>query len=160
MSDSDHAGDTVTGTHKSHTGVMIMLNGMPIFWRSNKQHKTSLSSAQAEIYALSEACKDANKVAWVHEEMGRVCNRPLRVYVDNAAGISFQQSTCALSKLGGIFDNRWEWVKELKDTSQFEAVKIATDKNVADLFTKCLVESVRTRLFKQIESVAYDCASR
>ena len=85
--------------------------------------------------------------------MGRDSSRPLRVYVDNAAGISFQQSTCASSKLGGIFDNRWEWVKELKDTSQFEAVKIATDKNVADLFTKCLIEPTRARLFKQIKTV-------
>ena len=86
--------------------------------------------------------------------------RPLRVYVDNAAGISFQQSTCASSKLGGIFDNRWDWVEELKQVSQFKAVKIATDKNVADLLTKCLIESVRTKLFKQISEVANDCASR
>lgn len=34
-SDSDHAGDTVISTNKSHTGVIIMLNGMPVFWRSN-----------------------------------------------------------------------------------------------------------------------------
>ena len=139
---------------------MIMLNGMPVFWRSNKQPKTSLSSAQAEIYALSEACKDANKVTWEHEEMGRDSSRPLRVYVDNAAGISFQQSTCASSKLGGIFDNRWDWVEELKQVSQFKAVKIATDKNVADLLTKCLIEPVRTKLFKQITEVANGCASR
>ena len=159
-SDSDHAGDKVMGTNKSHTGVMIMLNGMPVFWRSNKQPKTSLSSAQAEIYALSEACKDANKVSWIHEEMGRCCTRPLRVYVDNAAGISFQQSTCASSKLGGIFDNRWDWVKELKDQSQFTATKVATEKNVADMFTKCLTEPVRARLFSEIDAVANDCASR
>ena len=159
-SDSDHAGDTVMGTNKSHTGVMIMLNGMPVFWRSNKQPKTSLSSAQAEIYALSEACKDANKVTWIHEEMGRDSNRPLHVYVDNAAGISFQQSTCASSKLGGVFDYRWDWVKELRNASQFTATKVATEKNVADLLTKCLAEPVRARLFKEIEAVARDCASR
>ena len=127
---------------------------------SNKQPKTSLSSAQAEIYALSEACKDANKVTWIHEEMGRTSNRPLRVYVDNAAGISFQQSTCASSKLGGIFDNRWDWVKELKEQSQFTATKVATEKNVADMFTKCLTEPVRARLFSEIDAVANDCASR
>ena len=70
---------------------MIMLNGMPVKWRSNKQPKTSLSSAQSEIYALSEACKDVSKCSWVHEEMGRVLPRPMQVYVDNAAGISFQK---------------------------------------------------------------------
>ena len=42
-SDSDHAGDTGAGTSRSHTGVMIMLNGMPVHWRSTKQPKTSLS---------------------------------------------------------------------------------------------------------------------
>ena len=54
-SDSDHAGDSKSGDARSTTGVIILLNGMPIFWRSNKQPKTSLSSACAEIYALSEA---------------------------------------------------------------------------------------------------------
>ena len=29
-SDSDHAGDTVTGTNRSHTGLVILLNGMPV----------------------------------------------------------------------------------------------------------------------------------
>ena len=28
-SDSDHAGDTCTGTNRSHTGVIILLNGIP-----------------------------------------------------------------------------------------------------------------------------------
>ena len=31
---------------------------------------TSLSSAQAEVYALSEACKDAQLTLWVGEELG------------------------------------------------------------------------------------------
>ena len=29
-SDSDHAGEAYTGDSRSHTGVMILLNGMPI----------------------------------------------------------------------------------------------------------------------------------
>ena len=56
-SDSDHAGDSKSGDVRSITGVIILLNGMPIFWRSNKQPKTSLSSACAKLYALSEACQ-------------------------------------------------------------------------------------------------------
>ena len=136
-----------------------MLNGMPVQWRSNKQPKTSLSSAQAEIYALSEACKDVNKCSWVHEEMGRVLPRPMQVYVDNAAGISFQKSTCASSKLGGIFDNRVDFIRELKDEAAIEAVKVDTVKNVADLFTKCLSAPVRQCLFKQIDQIAISLAT-
>ena len=68
-SDSDHAGDTAVGTSRSHTGVMIMLNGMPVHWRSNKQPKTSISSAEAEIYAMSTAVKDARTRLWIAEEL-------------------------------------------------------------------------------------------
>ena len=71
FSDSDHAGDTCLGTNRSHAGVIILLNGMPIYWRSNKQPVTSVSSATADIYALSEACRDVGLVAWVAEEMDR-----------------------------------------------------------------------------------------
>ena len=53
-SDSDHAGDTCTGTNRSHTGVIVLLNGMPVYWRSNKQPITSVSSACAEIYVAEQ----------------------------------------------------------------------------------------------------------
>ena len=51
------------------------------------------------------------------------------VYVDNAAGVSFQHNTCASSKLGGIFDNTVDFIKELKDETAIEAVKVDTVKN-------------------------------
>ena len=70
--------------------------------------------------------------------------------MDNAAGISFQKSTCASSKFGVIFDNRVDFIRELKDETAVEAVQVDTVKNVAGLFTKCLSVSVRQCLFKQI----------
>ena len=48
--DSDHAGDEKL-TRKSHTGVMILMNDIPIHWRSKRQPKTVHSPAHAEIYA-------------------------------------------------------------------------------------------------------------
>ena len=56
--DSDHAGEKKLYS-QSRTGVAFFLNGFPTHWKSKKQPSTSLSSAAAEIYALSEACKDA-----------------------------------------------------------------------------------------------------
>ena len=57
-SDSDHAGDMPITTC-SRTGTVIMLNKVPIHWRSKKQPKTSRSSAEAEIYALSDTLADS-----------------------------------------------------------------------------------------------------
>ena len=93
--------------------------------------------------------------------MGRVLPRPMQVYVDNAsaAGISFQKSTCASSKLGGIFDNRVDFIRELKDETAVEAVHADTVKTVADVFTQCLSASVRQCLFKQIDQIAISRAT-
>jgi hypothetical protein len=151
-SDSDHAGDRGAGA-RSHTGVIILCNGMPVHWRSNKQPVTSVSSAQAEIYAMSEACKDAKLVLWVAEELGVAVEWPCNIMVDNAAGVSFQKATVLRSQLKGMFDLRWSWVKELRDSDKVRAVKVGTESNVADILTKCLsagtvrvlVECVRRR---------------
>ena len=159
-SDSDHAGDTTVGTNRSHTGLVILLNGMPIHWKSNKQPLTSYSSACAEIYAMSECCREARLIAWVAEEMGRQVTLPLVVHVDNAAGVSYQHSTCASSKLRGVYDQRSDWIKELKDQESVTAVKVKTEKNLADLFTKCHTLAVRKRLQQELEQLAKDIAAK
>ena len=136
FTDSDHGGDKGVDL-RSHTGVILMLNGMPVSWRSNKQPKTSVSSAMAEIYALSEGVRDALSVAYRFEEMGNWVDWPLEIMVDNMAGISFQGKTNPDSKLGGAFDFRRDWVVELQDEKKVKAVKVHTVYNVADLLTKC-----------------------
>ncbi len=159
-SDSDHAGDTLIGTTRSHTGVIILLNGMPVYWRSNKQPVTSVSSACAEIYALSEACRDVRLLAWIAEDMGRVAPWPMVVYVDNAAGVSFQHDTCASSKLRGVFNYRWDWVQELRDQTQVTAVKVDTTKNLADLYTKCHTAATRKALKQEMARIAVKIPSQ
>ena len=123
-SDSDHAGDKAMGDTRSHTGVIMLMNGMLITWRSNKQPKTSLSSAVAEIYAMSAAVKDAKLRMHIAKEMLLPVKWPMQLYVDNAAGESFQHSTCSSSKMMGIFDLHDKWVKELKDEGKVWAVHI------------------------------------
>ena len=55
--DSGHHGDRLT-TSKSQTGVLILLNEIPVHWRSNRQPKTADSPACAETYALKECVRD------------------------------------------------------------------------------------------------------
>ena len=52
-SNSDWAGGMPI-TLCSDSGTIITLNDTPIRWKSKKQPKTSNSSAEAEIYALSQ----------------------------------------------------------------------------------------------------------
>ena len=157
--DSDHAGDTTVGTNRSHTGLVILLNGMPIHWKSNKQPITSYSSACAEIYAMSECCREARLIAWVAEEMGRQVPYPIVLQVDNAAGVSYQHSTCSASKLRGVYDQRKDWIQELKNQAIVTAVKVDTAKNLADLLTKCHSVTTRKRLQQELERIAGQVSS-
>ena len=67
--DSDHAGDRLLST-RSHTGIIFMLNGVPVHWKSNKQIVTAKASAEAEIYALSTAVQNMQLLLWRAQEQG------------------------------------------------------------------------------------------
>jgi len=119
-----------------------------VFWRSNKQPETAISSAQAGIYALSEAVRDTRLRYWVAEEMLMDVVWPAEIQVDNAAGVTFQNKmnpSSMHSKLKGVFDLRKDWVKELQDRKQIRAVKVNTKNNLADILTKPLNGADRSR---------------
>ena len=136
--DSDHHGDRNVST-KSHTGVTVLLNGTPIFWRSNKQQlKTALSPAEAEVYAMSEGCRDARDIAWTLEEMGCDISWPLKIITDSNGAYSFQKDNVPKSKLRGCIDRRDDWVAEVQDAGSINAEWISGEENMANIMTKCL----------------------
>ena len=99
--DSDHAGDRKYGDTKSRTGILLTCNNMQYHWRSTRQPTTAMSSAAAEIIAMSECMKDAQLRMWVAEEAGANIEYPLKILVDNKAGVHFQNKMNPDSKLKG-----------------------------------------------------------
>ena len=77
---------------------------------------------------------------------------PLQVNVDNTQAKSFAKGTCVNSKLGGTFDVRADWVKELKDRSEVNVQYVDTTNKIADLLTK----THRTHRFQQLLSMVGD----
>jgi hypothetical protein len=124
---------------RSHTGVIVLLNGTPIFWRSNKQTGSpALSPMEAEIYAMSEGVRDAKDIGWVLEEMGAAVQWPLTVLTDSDGALSFQWDSCPKSKLRGSIDRRMDWVTDLQDRSIITTTLVPGAENKANIFTKCL----------------------
>ena len=130
--DSDHAGEKKLYS-QSRTGVAFFLNGFSTHWKSKKPPSTSLSSAAAEIYALSGACKDARLRYWISEDMGYVEQWRAVIKVDNAAAISFQQATKTNRKLKGVYNLRDKWVQELHNDSNIVTEKVCTTLNPSGL---------------------------
>ena len=73
--DSDHAGDRKLSM-LSRTGTVIILNGVPVHWRSSLQTRAvAVSSAVAEIYATYDSLKECQLFKWRCQEMGISMNR-------------------------------------------------------------------------------------
>ena len=136
-SDSDWAGDMPITTC-SHSGTMITLNDVPIRWRSKKQPKTSRSSAEAEIYALSETVGETRHLGWKMREFGIDINEPYTVYVDNEQCISFTNNITVNPKLRNTFNLKDKWIKELKNDNIINVKHINGARNPADILTKVL----------------------
>ena len=119
---------------------------MQFHWRSTKQPVTAMSSAAAEIIALSECVKDVQLRMWMAQESGIPIDWPVKILVDNKAAVNFQNNMNPTSKLKGVFDMRNGWLKELHDKKRFKVVKVHTEKNLADPLTKPVPPLVRKRL--------------
>ena len=139
FTDSDHAGDTKETTH-SHTGTLVYLNGMPVFWTSRRQKDTTFSSTAAEIMACSETLRDARAVTHRAQEMGIDLPDTVQVRLDSKGAVSFSLSTCVDTKLRGVWDLREGWIKMLRDRGFMQPIKITSEENAADILTKCLPE--------------------
>jgi hypothetical protein len=150
--DSDLAGDPMHT--RSRTGAVTVLNGMAVAWRSNKQPMTCFSSGAAEVFAFSEAVRDARLLVWRAEELGAEFKYPIEMKEDNAAAVSFQGSTTPSSKLRGVYNFRDKWVQELKNEKIVRAVKTPTDENAADLLTKCHQSRRRRKLLSLLNCEA------
>ena len=68
--------------------------------------------------------------------MGMDVDRPLVVQVDSSAAVSFQRSTCLLSRIRGCVDMRDAWVQELRDLEKVKVEKVTSESNLADGLTK------------------------
>ena len=136
----------------SHSGTMIMLNGVPVVWHSKRQPKTSISSAQAEIYALSESSKYMLRYKYMSDDLVLGLPGVCRVMTDNTQGVSFANSLCTSSRLGGVFDLREGWVKELRDEGKIKVDHIPAEFNCADALTKSLPAYLFNKAMKLVQT--------
>jgi hypothetical protein len=123
---------------QSQTGLMMLLNGVPLRWRSTRQPDTADSPAVSELYALKEGVKDARLQHWVAEEMGCVVSWPFDLQCDSKQAISFTTESCAKSNVRGSFDWRADWINEVRDVKQVVLSHVYSEHNHADIMTKCL----------------------
>ncbi|GJZ88631.1 putative ribonuclease H-like domain-containing protein [Tanacetum coccineum] len=130
--DSDYAG--ATQDRKSTTGGCQFLGNRLISWQCKKQTVVATSTTEAEYVAAASCC---GQVLWIQNQlldygynfMNTVIN------IDNNSTICIIENPVQHSKTKHI-EIRHHFIRDCNAKKLIQIVKIHTDYNVADLFTK------------------------
>ena len=126
-------------TRRSQSGIVVTLNGTPIYWRSKRASLVALSSTEAEYVALAALCKEVKWLTLALEELGFPQLTPcgVRVNVDNTAAIKIAEGAQSRER-SKHFSLRWHYCREMQHAGYIELKYVNTKLNPADLLTKAL----------------------
>jgi transposase InsO family protein len=147
-SDADWAGCEVT--RKSTSGILIYLNGSPVYWRSKRQPIVTMSSTEAELVALTEL---SLQVKWLKNLATHDLNLPLSVtplLCDNNSTVTLAKDPIASDRTKHI-EVRHRKVQELVETKEVEVKWIPTEEQAADILTKPLARPTFMKLKEQLQ---------
>ena len=150
--DSDYAGDP--DSRKSVSGYILYVRGVPICWRSKAQKTITLSSAEAEWIALSEATKEIIFVLQLFEEMKIKIELPIVVNVDNMGAI-FMSKNINTSSRSKHIDVRTKYVNEYVEDGKLKIIYVNTEDNDSDLYTKNLGSELHLKHSSKIVGPKY-----
>ena len=151
--DADLAGESYS--KRSTSGQIVLMNGGPISWLSRQQKLCAQSSAESDIYAVTDNVKEALHLRLLCEESGiRTPGLPMTVWEDNNACIHLghnlrgsQQAKHYQLRLRFLNEHIWE--------NNIEFSRVNTADQLADGFTKPLprVAFERFRAAAMVDSI-------
>ncbi|GJS91903.1 retrotransposon protein, putative, ty1-copia subclass [Tanacetum coccineum] len=124
---------------KSQTGYVFILNGGAVDWKSSKQSTTAMSATEAEYIAASEAAMEAVWIRKFISGLGIVptINEPIKMFCDNSAALHFANEP-GVQRGARHYHRRYHYVHESVALGEIKFLKVHTDDNLADPFTKAL----------------------
>jgi hypothetical protein len=142
ITDSDWGGDK--DSRKSVSGHAIFVNKALTAWRSKSQAAISLSSSEAEMYALTEAVKEVPFIVQVLLFMNVKIKLPVQVRVDYMGAIYMSENSMPSSRTRHA-DLRTKFTSDLQEKGLIKIEFIRSEDNAADIMTK----NVTVELFEK-----------
>ena len=133
--DSNFAADP--DTRKSMTGYLFSLNGGAVSWRSSRQGGVTLSSAEAEFVAASQAGQEAIYLRALLRGFNFRQVGATEIWEDNASCIMMSENPANRERTRHV-DTRVHYLRELVRDGHVKLLKCAGPQNVADALTKGL----------------------
>ena len=135
--DSDFQADK--DSRKSTSGSVFTLNGGAVVWRRIKQSSIADSTMEAEYIAASKAAKEA---VWLKNFLGDLgifpsLQGPVTLYCDNSGAVANSNEPRSY-KRGKHIERKYHLIREIVHRGDVAVMKIASENNIADPFTKTL----------------------
>lgn len=138
FSDANWAEDRVT--RKSNTGLICLVNGGTVAWSSRKQDVVSISTTEAEFYALAETAKEVQWILQILKDFNITIIEPIIIETDNQSCIKMIENEKFSNRTKHI-DVRYHYLKDLVHNKKLQLKYCPTEINVADMLTKPLAGS-------------------
>lgn len=132
--DSDYAADKET--RRSTSGVVFTFGGNTISWKSSLQKVVALSSTEAEYMALTDAANEAVWLKGLVSELG-FAQGSVNIHCDSQSAIALTKNAVYHERTKHI-DVKYHFIRELVNDGVVQILKIDTEDNPADIFTKVL----------------------
>eukprot|EP00253_Pinus_taeda_P030973 PITA_30973 len=126
-------------------GYVFTLSSGPITWACKKQGAISLSSVEAEYRGAVEASKEALWLCQVLSEFGFQQQHPTTLWCDNQSVIQLCKDPVQHQHRKHI-ELHVHFIRKLIHDHVLEVQYCSTDDQVAEIFTKALIEAKFTKL--------------
>jgi hypothetical protein len=134
--DSDWASDL--STRHSTTGFLIVVNELPLVWYSRAQKSVSLSSCEAELFAISQGLRIVRWLRRILLDFRLIASDyTFVVHCDSQSAIALCTSESGSSPHKHI-DIRLKHIREMIVNKEVQLVYIPSRDNLADVLTKPL----------------------
>ncbi|GKA79271.1 hypothetical protein Tco_0785867 [Tanacetum coccineum] len=134
---------------KSQTGYVFVLNGGTVDWKSSKQSTTAMSATKAEYIAASEA---AIETVWIRKFISGfgivpTINEPIKMFCDNSAALLIANEP-GVPRGARHYHRIYHYVRKCIELGEINLLKVHTDDNLADPFTKALSKGKLTQTMR------------
>ncbi|CAI7811573.1 unnamed protein product [Closterium sp. NIES-54] len=126
-----------SATQRSSLGYTFSLGSGFVSWRSTRSSSVLSSSCEAEIYAGAMAAQELRWLTYLLTDLGEAPRSPPVLYVDNKAMLALCQEHRLEHRTKHIA-LRYFLARELQQRGQLRLAYVASQANIADVFTKAL----------------------
>jgi len=139
--DSSHASQVDSQSTRSMSGVIVLVNGMPIGWSCKKQVLTCMSSAESEVVAMSEGVILGKSISMLLDfacgiREGLQVVKPIIIHSDNTAAITLVRDRLGPTARTRHFAIRQDICRDWIQSGDANVDHVGSRNNLADFLTK------------------------